>query len=159
MSLLCLKPCTCFFPALCQHKATDFNGLSYFYSNQRQEPDHVFGLFFQPSPCLTALFTLHNSSISPVSKPLQLQLTGIWLRWGFVPSKGKNGRSYLSLMLQVSSCCSHMGQRVDPFLYEQRMWRQSRNLHAGIWIAWNEQQQITSSPPLQLDESTRWKIT
>lgn len=148
------------FSALCQHKAMDFNGLGYFYSNQREEPDHMF-LAFSSSPSLVrlpcslfiALLFFSFQSLSNHS----LQGSG-WDEVLFLP-RAKNERGYLSLILQVSTCCSYMGQGVDPFLYEHRMWGKSRNPHAGIWIARNEQQQITSSLPLQLDKSTRWKIT
>lgn len=160
MSLLCLKSCTWFFSALCQQKAMDFNRLGYFYSSQREEPDHMFfafssgpSLLWLPYSLFIILLFFPFQSLSNCS----LQGSG-WDEVLFLPRE-INARSYLSLMLQVSTCCSYMGQGVDPFLYEHRKWGKSRNPHAGIWIAWNKQQQITSSLPLQLDESTRWKIT
>lgn len=124
------------FSALCQHKAMDFNGLGYFYSNRREETDHKF-LAFSSSPSLVWL--PYSLFIILLFFPFQslsncsLQGSG-WDEVLFLP-RAKNARSYLSLMLQVSTCCSDMGQGVDPFLYEHRKWGKSRNPHAGIWIA------------------------
>lgn len=120
--LLWLKPCTCFFSALCQHKATDFNGLGYFYSSQKEERDHMF-LAFSSSPSL--IWLPYSLFIILLFFPFQClsnhSLQGYGWDEGLFLPRAKNARSYLSLMLQVSICCSYMGQKVDAFLYKHRM--------------------------------------
>lgn len=77
-------------------------------------------------------------------------------------SRAKTTASYLSTMLQASTCCSYMGKELDMLPVE--CWgvgEDFRSPHTGtrVRIVWNEQQWTISSPPLQLDESTRWKTT
>ena len=58
-------------------------------------------------------------------------------------------------------CCGSTGQGADPLLDEHRHRGKVRNPHAGnaAPTVRAQQQRTTSSPPLQSDQSTRWKIT
>lgn len=123
--LLCLKPCTWFSFALCQHKSMDFIGLSYFYCSQREEPDCVV-LAFASSPSLAC--PPYSLFVKPLFFPFQ-RLSNCGSQGSGCDevlslSKAKNARRSLSLTLQGSPCCSYMGQGVDLLLDEHWKWRE-----------------------------------